>query len=89
MHLWEKAKEMAKSVRKEEDGVGIEVMQLRHGMTSYTAVHRAAAILSGKSMFYDVHKVDVGSLANCRSCRFTKLAQSTNCWVLTTDILKA
>ena len=44
MHLWEKAKEMAKSVRKEEDGVGIEVMQLRHGTTSYTAVHRVAAI---------------------------------------------
>jgi len=40
-------------------------------------------------MFYDIHEVDVGSLANCRSCRLTKLAQSTNCWVLTTDVLKA
>jgi len=37
-------------------------MQLRHGKTSYTVVHRAAAILSGKNMFYDIyiHEVDVG-----------------------------
>jgi len=29
LHLWEKAKEMAKSVCKEEDGVGIEMWTLR------------------------------------------------------------
>ena len=64
-------------------------MRLRHGTTSYTAVHGAAAILSGKNMFYDIHEVDVGHSQTVGAADSLKLAQSTNCWVLTTDILKA
>ena len=41
------------------ESVYIEVIRLRHSTTSYTAVHGAAAILSGKNRFYDIHEVDV------------------------------
>ena len=40
-------------------------------------------------MFYDIHEVDVGHSQTVGAADSLKLAQSTNCWVLTTDILKA
>ena len=61
----------------------IEFMRLHHSTTSYTAIHGAAAILSGKNMFYNIHEVDVGHSQAVGAAGSPKLAQSTNCWVLT------
>jgi len=67
----------------------IEFMRLRHSTTSYTAIHGAAAILSGKNMFYNIHEVDVGHSQAVGAAGSPKLAQSTNCWVLTNWYTKA
>jgi len=59
LHLWEKAKEMAKSMCKEEDGVGIEMWMVRR-ITLWrteTAADKQIKVVHGRSYRYRLREM--------------------------------